>query len=55
MKQPRSAAPRSGQVSRRAAWWGAVHSRADVLRAEGERAGVLEYVEAAEEREEHAL
>lgn len=40
--------------TRRAAWWGAVHSRADVLRAEGERAGVLEYVEAAEEREEHA-
>lgn len=32
--------------TRRAAWWDAVHRRADVLRSEGERAGVPEYVEA---------
>jgi hypothetical protein len=37
--------------TRRAAWWGAVHRRADVLRSEGERGGVPEYVEAAEEHE----
>ena len=32
--------------TRRAAWWDAVHRRADVLRSEGERGGVPEYVEA---------
>jgi hypothetical protein len=37
--------------TRRAAWWGAVHRRADVLRSEGERGGVPEYVEVEEERE----
>ena len=37
--------------TRRAAWWDAVHRRADVLRSEGERGGVPEYVEAGEERE----
>jgi len=35
--------------TRRAAWWGAVHRRADVLRSEWERAVVLEYEEAWEE------
>ena len=37
--------------TRRAAWWDAVHRRADVLRGEGERGGVPEYVEAEEEPE----
>jgi hypothetical protein len=37
--------------TRRAAWWDAVHRRADVLRSEGERGGVPEYVEVEEERE----
>lgn len=40
--------------TRRAAWWDAVRRRADVLRSEWERCGAPEYVEAAEEREEHA-
>ena len=31
--------------TRRAAWWGAVHRRADVLRAEGKMGRVPEYVE----------
>lgn len=31
--------------TRRAAWWGAVHRRADVLRAEGTVAGTPVYVE----------
>lgn len=35
--------------TRRAAWWDAVHRRADVLRADGERGGVPEYKEAREE------
>ena len=30
--------------TRRAAWWGAVHRRADVLRGEGKRVDVPEYV-----------
>lgn len=34
--------------TRRAAWWGAVHRRADVLRAEGRRVDVPEYVEPQE-------
>lgn len=38
--------------TRRAAWWDAVHRRADVLRGDGERAGVPEYAE-AEATEEH--
>ena len=29
--------------TRRAAWWDAVHRRADVLRGEGRRGGVPEY------------
>lgn len=40
--------------TRRAAWWDAVHRRADVLRSEGERCGVPEYVE-SEAMEEHEL
>ena len=34
--------------TRRAAWWGAVHRRADVLRMEGKRVDVPEYVEPQE-------
>lgn len=37
------------RITQQAAWWSAVHRRADVLRADGERAGVLEYEEAREE------
>lgn len=35
--------------TRRMAWWMAVRQLSDVLRAEGERGGVLEYEEAREE------
>jgi hypothetical protein len=34
--------------TRRAAWWGAVHRRADVLRSDGKRVDVPEYVEPQE-------
>ena len=34
--------------TRRAAWWGAVHRRADVLRGEWKRVDVPEYVEPQE-------
>lgn len=34
--------------TRRAAWWGAVHRRADVLRMEGKLGRVPEYVEPQE-------